>query len=119
MKDLEGKVHTSMIQQCQSRGFATPVDVLMDLGLLEKARYEDWRRGRVPYLEAVCMGNLHKLSVIVKEMRAYARNMGWKESLSDYRQWGAKSQVLRFSKSGNPNIEKTYATHYIGKIKTM
>lgn len=104
-----------MDQQCQSRGFAAPVDVLMDLGLLDNARYEDWRRGRVPYLEAVCMGNLHKLSAILKEMQDYARSMGWKESLSDYRQWGAKSRKLRFSKSGNPNVENAYATHYIGK----
>jgi len=31
-----------------------------------------------------------------------------------YHQWGnGKNRMLRFSKSGDPNIEKTYSSHYI------
>ena len=72
MKNLIGKVHDSMYRQCKSRGFAAPVDVLMDIGVLDKKKYNDWRHGRVPYLEAVCTVNLHKLSEIMKVVRAYA-----------------------------------------------
>ena len=39
-KELVGKVHSSMYQ-CQKRGYAAPVDVLMDIGYLSKQRYED------------------------------------------------------------------------------
>ena len=55
MKDGEliGKVHNSVYRQCQKRGYAAPVDVLMDVGVLEKQKYEEWRFGKVPYLEAV------------------------------------------------------------------
>lgn len=35
------KVKISMFQQCQTRGYAAPVDVLMDLGVLSKQKYED------------------------------------------------------------------------------
>jgi hypothetical protein len=113
MKNLIGKVHDSMYRQCKSRGFAAPADVLMDIGVLDKKKYDDWRHGRVPYLEAVCTVNLHKLSEIMKEVRAYAAVNGLKPSFTDYRQVGSKDRKLRFSKSGNPAIEKAYATHYV------
>lgn len=41
------KVQDSMYRQCQKRGYATPVDVLMDVGVLQESKYEEWRFGRV------------------------------------------------------------------------
>ncbi len=60
MKDGEliGKVHNSVYQQCRKSGYAAPVDVLMDVGILQKQKYEEWRLGKIPYLEAVCNCNL-------------------------------------------------------------
>jgi len=100
-------------KKCKSRGFAAPVDVLMDIGVLDKKKYDDWRHGRVPYLEAVCSVNLHKLSEIMNVVRTYAAANGLKPSFTDYRQVGSKDRKLRFSKTGNPAIEKAYATHYV------
>lgn len=54
-QELTAKVNSSMYCQCRSRGYATAVDVLMDIGVLQKDKYEDWRFGRIPYLERVCM----------------------------------------------------------------
>ena len=51
MKDMQAKVADAMYRQCHSRGFAAPVDVFMDIGVLDKGRYDDWRMGRVPFLE--------------------------------------------------------------------
>lgn len=101
-----------MMEQCHRRGYAAPVDVLLDIGVLDKKKHEDWLYGRVPYLERVCNVNLHKLSEIMKTIRICAKDLDLKPSYSDYRQWGAKTRKLRFSKSGDPNIEKHYATHY-------
>ena len=42
-KELIGKVHSSVYHQCQRRGYAAPVDVLMDIGVLPKQKYEDWK----------------------------------------------------------------------------
>ncbi len=63
-KELIGKVHSSIYHQCQQRGYATPVDVLMDIGVLPKQKYEDRRFGRVDYPERVCTVNPRKLSFI-------------------------------------------------------
>lgn len=117
-----GKIHSSMDRQCKARGYAAPVDVLMDAGVLSKQKYEEWRLGRVPFLESVCMVNLHRLTFILHEMRVYARKNGLKPSFCYYKQWAVKKKngqghkpviPLRFTKSGNPEVEKSYATHFV------
>ena len=122
--ELIGKVHSAMYHQCQKRGYATPVDVLMDVGVLTKQNYENWRNGRVPYLERVCTVNLHKLSFIMHQMRVYAKKAGYKESVTVYKQWGVKKKGgqgrkpvirLRFSKTGDENVERWYSTHFVDK----
>ena len=120
--DLIKKVNASMYQQCQRRGYAAPVDVLMDIGILPKQKYEDWRFGRVDYLERVCTANLNKLSSVLHQMRVYAKKADLKPSFCYYKRWGVKKKggqgkkpiiPLRFSKSGDPEIEKWYATHFV------
>lgn len=114
--NLTGQVHNAMYQQIKKRGYAAPVDVLMDIGVLSKTDYENWRRGRVDYLERVCKMNLHKLSEIMRLMRGYAAKTGLKPSWTFYRQWECKeSRKLRFSKSGKAEIEKAYATHFVSQ----
>ena len=115
MKNMNEKIENAMLLEIRTRGYAAPVDVLLDIGFLDTKKYQNWRNGRVPCLEAVCNTNLHKLSEVLTVMRKLAIQNGWKTSVTDYRQWGAKSRILRFSKSGNPVLEKLYATHYIGK----
>ena len=111
-----------MYHQCRDRGYATAVDVLMDIGILKKENYENWRHGRVPYLEKVCEINLSKLSTIRHEMRVYARKAKLKPSFCFYKQWAVKKKgglgkkpviPLRFSKFGKEGIEKQYSTHFV------
>ena len=71
--ELIAKVNSAMYHQCRNRGYAAPVDVLMEIGVLPKEKYEDWRLERVAYLEAVCTMNLQKLSLIMHQMRVYAK----------------------------------------------
>ena len=48
MKDLTGKIQDAVYQNIQRKGFVAPVDVLMDIGVLEKKDYDSWRPGQVP-----------------------------------------------------------------------
>ena len=116
-KEIIGKVQDSMYRQLQKNGVAVPVQVLIDLGVLSVEDYENWRFGRVDYLERVCRINLHKLDGVIKGIRTYARKNSLKASWTFYRQWGRKGKKptvkLRFSKSGNETVENDYATHYI------
>ncbi|MCI9470866.1 MAG: hypothetical protein HFH56_06590 [Lachnospiraceae bacterium] len=118
--ELIGKIHSAVYHQCQRRGYAAPADVLVDVGVLPKEKYKDWRSGRVRYLEVACTCNLKKLSFIMKQIRSYAQRSNLKPSFCYYKRWGVKKKhghkpviPLRFSKSGDPEIEKVYATHYV------
>lgn len=121
-KEMIGAVHSAVYHQCQRRGYAAPAEVLIDIGVLPKKKYEDWRYGRISYLESACTVNLRKLSWIMHQIRSYAIQSGLKPSFCYYKQWGVKKLSgqghkpvipLRFSKSGNPEVERWYATHYV------
>ncbi len=113
-KNLTGKIYNAMYQNIRQKGFAAPADVLMDIGVLEKKDYEDWRFGRIPFLEKVCHANLRQLSAIMSEVRAYAAKNKLKPSWTFYHQYGKdRKNKLRFSKSGDEKIETAYATHYV------
>ena len=77
MKDseLSRKVHAAVYHQCQRRGYAAPVDVLMEIGVLPKQKYEEWRFGKIPYLEQVCTCNLRKLKCYNKVVTKVANKI--------------------------------------------
>jgi len=117
-KQLRAKVHSAVYTLVRDKGFASPVDVLMSIGVLSKADYENWRNGRTDYLERVCKVNLRKLSFINHEIRAYATKHNLKPSWTDYHKWGKGNKTrLRFSKSGDEQIERFYAMHYVSQQK--
>ena len=95
----------------------TPVEVLLRLQRITKQQHEDWRFGRIPYLERVCAGNLSKLSAILRILDLHARSLGLKPSQTVYHKWGqgGKHIILRFSKSGAPALEAAYSRHYVAR----
>ena len=99
----------------KKKGFVVPIDVFMNLDCLSKQDYENWRNGRVPYLERVIKINLKKISFVMKYISIYGMDKQIKESDTVYNQWGKGNKRLQFSKSGNPKIEKAYATYYLRK----
>lgn len=112
--DLDKEVKRLVHHNRYEKGYVCTVDVLMQLGYLTKKDYENWRFGRVDYLEKVCNTNLSKLTLINKLIRKYSSELNLKSSWTRYNIYGkgAKRQ-LRFSKSGNKTIEERYATHFI------
>lgn len=63
-RELTGKVHSTVYHQCQRRGYAAPVDVLMEIGVLPKEKYEDWRRGNTMSLRHLDRKGFIRLSSI-------------------------------------------------------
>ena len=118
-EELKHKVHSIVSSILKEKNYISPVDPLMKIGVLSAKDYEDWRFGRVPYLEKVCKTNLSKLSFIMKELRAYALANHLKPSWTAYKQWGVKGTKipLRFCKSGDSGIEEAYSTHYVANTK--
>jgi hypothetical protein len=111
---IEQRVAKAAEAALARRGFVTPIDVLQGLGWLTAADVENWRRGRVPYLERVTQAGLGKLSTAMRALHRWAQHRGLRPSRTDYRSWTRARAPLRFSKTGNPHIEQAYATHWIG-----
>ena len=113
-KDLEKKIKSIAHSLIYEKGYVCSLDVLMRLDYLSKRDYEAWRFGKISYLEKACQVNLSKLSLINKTIRKIANDLDLKKSWTGYNQYGkSKKRRLRFSKSGDKNIEAVYATHYV------
>ena len=92
----------------------TPVNVLVGMGLLRPEHLEEWCRGQIPYLERVITCNLSRVSRILRILRFHAHDLGLKPSFTVYNRHGkGPKQRLRFSKTGDPSLEKAYATHLV------
>jgi hypothetical protein len=114
-KQMEERVARVAEAVLAERGFVTPIDVLVGLGWLQESRVEDWRQGRVAYLERVTVANLSKISRAMRAFRRWAERRGLKPRETGYvrRTRSHHRRPLRFSKSGAPAIERAYRTHWV------
>jgi len=118
--DLDKEVKRLVHLNRYEKGYVCTLDILLQLDCLTKKGYEDWRFGRVDYLEKVCNINLSKLTLINKLITKYSTELDLKSSWTGYNQFGKGiKRRLRFSKSGDKTIEDRYATHYIDKDRMI
>lgn len=93
-----------------------PVEVFVATGRLTRTSIEEWRFGRIPFLERVVAGNLSKASRILRVLNLHARDLNLRPSRTVYMRWGKGPRVkLRFSKTGDSGVEAAYSTHFIRK----
>jgi hypothetical protein len=91
-----------------------PIDVLVRMDLLKPELVEDWRRGRIPYLEKVIATNLTRASRLLRILRFHAHDLNLKPSFTFYKRFGkGPKQQLRFTKTGDHKLEEAYATHFV------
>lgn len=94
--------------------YVSAIDVLTGMGLLSPAQVQDWRKGRIDFLERVIHANLKKISLFMALFRRWAQAKGLKPSETRYVRRDRSGIVdLRFSKSGDPRIEGVYRTHFV------
>jgi hypothetical protein len=94
--------------------YVSAIDVLSGMGLLTPKHVDDWRKGRIDFLERMIQGNLRKISSTMAIFRRWAKEKGLTPSETGYvRRTRSGRVALQFSKSGDAGIEKNYRTHYI------
>ena len=90
-----------------------PVDVLVRMDILAPKDLEDWRFGRVPYLERVIHGTLAGLSRLLPVLGFLCHDLNLVPSHTVYVKWGKGPRTpLRFTKTGHERLEKLYARHF-------
>lgn len=98
----------------REKGYICFVDVFIKFGFLDFKDYELWRFKKIPYLEKAIKVNLRKINYVMKVIQRNSMNGNLKQSWTAYNSWGTGTKInLRFSKSGEANIEKLYATHFL------
>jgi hypothetical protein len=90
------------------------VEVLVKMDILTPKDLEDWRLGRVPYLERVVRGSLSRLSRLLRILGFHCHDVNLVPSQTAYVRWGkAPRTPLRFTKTGEERLEKIYARHFV------
>jgi hypothetical protein len=112
-KTLSERVIRAAEAALASQQYVSPIDVLVGIGWLDPGAVKRWRQGQVDYLERVVQTNLARISEAMKLFRSWAAAKGLAASETRYVARQPGRQTLRFSKSGNPTIEKLYRTHWI------
>lgn len=98
----------------KARGYIALDEVFREMGKLDSKHWDEWRRGQVPYLERVIRLNLSQISVVCRAVQASARRGNLKPSWTSYVRWGKGPRTpLRFTKSGDPRLERIWATRHI------
>jgi hypothetical protein len=119
-KELEKKVKQFVSELSYLKGYVSSVDVLLKLGYITQSDYQNWRLGKIEYLEKVCDANLHKLSTVNKLIRKFAAEWNLEASWTGYNKFGkGPKKRLIFSKTRDSKIEYAYATHYLNKIRMI
>jgi hypothetical protein len=110
---LEERVVRVAEQALADKDYVTPIDVFVGLGWLAPSHLDRWRQGRVEHLEGVTNAGLGKISTAMKVFRGWARDRRLTPSETDYVARTRDRRHLRFSVSGDPDIERAYRTHWV------
>jgi len=102
----------------REKGFVAPIELFIRMDLLSPASVENWRRGRIPYLERAIQCNLSKANRILRILRMHAHDLDLKPVPTVYKRWtrGPRT-LLHFSKTGDRAVEKAYARHFLSPEK--
>jgi len=112
-QDTQARVRRVAEQALAEQQYVRPIDVLLGLGWLAPSHLDQWRQGRVPYLEQVIQGNLGKVGAAMAEFRRWARASGLTPSETAYLARTRDRRQLRFSAGADPSIEQAYRTHWV------
>lgn len=96
-----------------ARGYVTAIDILVGVDWLAMPQVERWRRGQLPYLERGATANLKKLGTALRLFRRWAETRGLRPSQTAYSAATRDRRPLRFSKTGEPALERAYHTHWV------
>jgi hypothetical protein len=90
----------------------SPVDMLTEIGWLPQGLVDDWRRGRVDYLERVSAVRPDRLAAALEQLRRWAAGEGLEPGEVAWVAATRDRRPLRFTADGDPATERAYRTHW-------
>lgn len=93
--------------------FVAPIDVLVGMRWLAPPHVDLWRQGRVTCLEQNLPVDPDKLATAMSLLQSWAVDRGLQPSETPYVTSTRDRRPLRFSASGDEEIERGYRTHWV------
>lgn len=112
-RSLEARVVGAAEAALAEQSYVSPIDVLVGIGWLTPPAVDRWRQGRAEDLERLAQVNLDKLSAAMAILDRWATDRGLHPSQTAYVARTRDRHQLRFSRSGDADIEAAYRTHWV------
>jgi hypothetical protein len=110
---LVERVRKAAAEALADQNYVSPLDVLMGIGWLDFSSMKRWRQGQIECLEGAVQINPSRLMEAMDLLRDWAAANGLSASPTDYVASTPRRDTLRFSTSGDPEIELLYRTHWV------
>ena len=98
------------------QGFVAPIEVLIEIGWLAASRVEDWRRGRVDYLEQIAAVDRERIDEALRLLDLWASAAKLEPGQVAYVSATRDRRDLRFTADASPVLERAYRTHYVSPL---
>jgi hypothetical protein len=110
---LERRILQAAEAALADRHVVTAIDVLVGIGWLSPPHVDEWRQGRIEYLEDAMSVNPTKISTAMQLFRHWAKRRGVVPTETAYVARTRDRRPLRFSTSGDSAVERAYRTHWV------
>jgi hypothetical protein len=111
-RTLAERVNRAAESALSAKQHVSAVDVLTGIGWLDPGAEKRWRRGQIEYLEDVVQVDLPRISEAMTLFRSWASGKGLLARETPYVARMPERETLRFSRSGDPAVERLYRTHW-------
>lgn len=114
LERLTARVSSAAESVLRRHGSVSVLDVFLTIGWIQHSNVHTWQSGRVGALEELIQGNLGRLGAAIEVLRSWAAAEGLEEAEGEYARHTRDGPInLRFSLSGDPEIERAYRTHFV------
>ena len=110
---LEQRVVEAAEDALADQHYVSTIEVFLRLGWLAPSHVRQWQQGRMPDLETVLNVGAPKVSRALRLLQGWAQENGLKATTADYVARTRDRRPLRFSASGDPEVEQVWRTHWI------
>lgn len=110
---LAERVSTAAEAALAGQSYVSAVDVLLRIGWLQSAWLKAWQLGRIECLEEGLQVNPQRIAEALALLQAWAEGKGLLPSETEYVARTPQRQALRFSRSGDVDVERLFRTHWV------
>src|SRR5712672_3468962 len=112
-RPLADRVTEAAEASLAAQSYASPFHMLLDLGWLDPNSARRWQQGQVACLEDVMQVNPARIAEAMALLRSWAAAKGLPPSEAQYSARTPQRPALRFTRSGDPDLERQFRTHWL------